>query len=73
MPGGQVKMCDIGKGMLLAPAHQLHDNRRNSHDHKHHHGELAKEMWQSVANRAVRMLAFGPFRSNFFSAIATVN
>ncbi|KAJ1362259.1 hypothetical protein KIN20_021761 [Parelaphostrongylus tenuis] len=29
-------------------------------------------MWQSVVNRAIRMLAFGPFRRHFFSATATV-
>ncbi|KAJ1351491.1 hypothetical protein KIN20_007505 [Parelaphostrongylus tenuis] len=29
-------------------------------------------MWQSVLNRAIRMLALGPFRLNFFSASATV-
>ncbi|KAJ1372996.1 hypothetical protein KIN20_035314 [Parelaphostrongylus tenuis] len=30
-------------------------------------------MWQSVVNRAIRMLAWGPFGSHFFSAFATVN
>ncbi|KAJ1370240.1 hypothetical protein KIN20_031929 [Parelaphostrongylus tenuis] len=29
-------------------------------------------MWQSILNRALRMLASGPFGSHFFSAIATV-
>ncbi|KAJ1350256.1 hypothetical protein KIN20_005998 [Parelaphostrongylus tenuis] len=33
----------------------------------------SKEMWQSVVNRAVRMLASGPFASHFFSAFATVS
>ncbi|KAJ1361399.1 hypothetical protein KIN20_020639 [Parelaphostrongylus tenuis] len=32
----------------------------------------SRTMWQSIFNRAARMLATGPFRSNFFSAIATV-
>ncbi|KAJ1361969.1 hypothetical protein KIN20_021367 [Parelaphostrongylus tenuis] len=32
----------------------------------------SKEMWQSALNRAVRMLASGPYRSNFFSASAAV-
>ncbi|KAJ1354487.1 hypothetical protein KIN20_011453 [Parelaphostrongylus tenuis] len=32
----------------------------------------SKAMWQNVVNRAVRMLAFGPFRPHFFSAIASV-
>ncbi|KAJ1348022.1 hypothetical protein KIN20_003234 [Parelaphostrongylus tenuis] len=32
-----------------------------------------KQMWQGVANRAVRMLASGPFRSHFISAIAVVD
>ncbi|KAJ1365089.1 hypothetical protein KIN20_025313 [Parelaphostrongylus tenuis] len=32
----------------------------------------SRAMWQSVVNRAIRMLAFGPFRRHFFSAIATV-
>ncbi|KAJ1365300.1 hypothetical protein KIN20_025566 [Parelaphostrongylus tenuis] len=32
----------------------------------------SKAMWQSVLNRAVRMLASGPFRLHFFSASATV-
>ncbi|KAJ1360319.1 hypothetical protein KIN20_019254 [Parelaphostrongylus tenuis] len=31
----------------------------------------SRTMWQSVVNRAIRMLALGPFRSNFFSASAT--
>ncbi|KAJ1354489.1 hypothetical protein KIN20_011455 [Parelaphostrongylus tenuis] len=29
-------------------------------------------MWQNVVNRAVRMLASGPFGSHFFAATATV-
>uniref|UniRef100_A0A0K0D2C1 Gamma-glutamyltransferase n=1 Tax=Angiostrongylus cantonensis TaxID=6313 RepID=A0A0K0D2C1_ANGCA len=33
----------------------------------------SREMWQSVVNRAVRMLASGPFGANFFSAVATVS
>ncbi|KAJ1374976.1 hypothetical protein KIN20_038193 [Parelaphostrongylus tenuis] len=33
----------------------------------------SEAMWQSVVNRAIRMLARGPFRSHFFSAFATVN
>ncbi|KAJ1364251.1 hypothetical protein KIN20_024301 [Parelaphostrongylus tenuis] len=33
----------------------------------------SKEMWQRVLNRAIRMLAAGPFASQFFSASATVN
>ncbi|KAJ1367126.1 hypothetical protein KIN20_027981 [Parelaphostrongylus tenuis] len=32
----------------------------------------SRAMWQSVVDRAVRMLASGPFRSHFLSAIATV-
>ncbi|KAJ1347747.1 hypothetical protein KIN20_002892 [Parelaphostrongylus tenuis] len=32
----------------------------------------SRTMWQSVVNRAIRMLALGPFGSNFFSASATV-
>ncbi|KAJ1351977.1 hypothetical protein KIN20_008159 [Parelaphostrongylus tenuis] len=31
-----------------------------------------RAMWQSVVNQAVRMLALGPFRSNFFSASAVI-
>ncbi|KAJ1366887.1 hypothetical protein KIN20_027670 [Parelaphostrongylus tenuis] len=31
-----------------------------------------KAMWQSVLNRAIRMLAFGPFGSRFFSASGTI-
>ncbi|KAJ1369660.1 hypothetical protein KIN20_031172 [Parelaphostrongylus tenuis] len=30
-----------------------------------------RSMWQSVVNRAIRMLAWGPFGSHFFSAVAT--
>ncbi|KAJ1359153.1 hypothetical protein KIN20_017810 [Parelaphostrongylus tenuis] len=33
----------------------------------------SRTMWQSVVNRAVRILASGPFRSNFFSASAVVS
>ncbi|KAJ1365472.1 hypothetical protein KIN20_025788 [Parelaphostrongylus tenuis] len=33
----------------------------------------SKEMWQSVVNRAVRMLASGPFQSHFFTAVAVVS
>ncbi|KAJ1368226.1 hypothetical protein KIN20_029309 [Parelaphostrongylus tenuis] len=32
----------------------------------------SRAMWQSVVNRAIRMLALGPFGSHFFSAVATV-
>ncbi|KAJ1366087.1 hypothetical protein KIN20_026676 [Parelaphostrongylus tenuis] len=32
----------------------------------------SRQMWQNVVNRAIRMLALGPFRSHFFSAVATV-
>ncbi|KAJ1366303.1 hypothetical protein KIN20_026932 [Parelaphostrongylus tenuis] len=32
----------------------------------------SRTMWQDVVNRAVRMLAAGPFGSHFFSASATV-
>ncbi|KAJ1348588.1 hypothetical protein KIN20_003921 [Parelaphostrongylus tenuis] len=32
----------------------------------------SKAMWQSVVDRAIRMLASGPFESHFFSASATV-
>ncbi|KAJ1361046.1 hypothetical protein KIN20_020201 [Parelaphostrongylus tenuis] len=32
----------------------------------------SRAMWQSVANRAIRMLASGPLGSHFFSAVATV-
>ncbi|KAJ1348154.1 hypothetical protein KIN20_003388 [Parelaphostrongylus tenuis] len=32
----------------------------------------SKAMWESVVNRAVRMLASGPLESNFFSARASV-
>ncbi|KAJ1354933.1 hypothetical protein KIN20_012030 [Parelaphostrongylus tenuis] len=33
----------------------------------------SKSMWQGVVDRAVRMLASGPFASHFFSASATVD
>ncbi|KAJ1374973.1 hypothetical protein KIN20_038191 [Parelaphostrongylus tenuis] len=33
----------------------------------------SKAIWQSVVNRAIRMLAWGPFGSHFSSASATVN
>ncbi|KAJ1356253.1 hypothetical protein KIN20_013928 [Parelaphostrongylus tenuis] len=33
----------------------------------------SRAMWQNVVNRAIRMLAWGPFGSHFFSASATVN
>ncbi|KAJ1353921.1 hypothetical protein KIN20_010699 [Parelaphostrongylus tenuis] len=32
----------------------------------------SRTMWHSVLNRAVRVLAMGPYRSHFFSATATV-
>ncbi|KAJ1348193.1 hypothetical protein KIN20_003441 [Parelaphostrongylus tenuis] len=32
----------------------------------------SRQMWQSVVNRAVRMLSSGPFSTQFFSAFATV-
>ncbi|KAJ1366783.1 hypothetical protein KIN20_027544 [Parelaphostrongylus tenuis] len=32
----------------------------------------SRSVWQDVVSRAVRMLALGPFRSNFFSATGTV-
>ncbi|KAJ1372398.1 hypothetical protein KIN20_034545 [Parelaphostrongylus tenuis] len=33
----------------------------------------SRQMWESIVNRAVRMLALGPFASHFFSAFATVS
>ncbi|KAJ1362145.1 hypothetical protein KIN20_021578 [Parelaphostrongylus tenuis] len=33
----------------------------------------SRQMWQSTVSRAVRMLASGPFRSNFFAASVTVS
>ncbi|KAJ1372181.1 hypothetical protein KIN20_034268 [Parelaphostrongylus tenuis] len=33
----------------------------------------SRQMWQSLLNRAVRMLASGPFRLHFFSASATIS
>ncbi|KAJ1348458.1 hypothetical protein KIN20_003759 [Parelaphostrongylus tenuis] len=33
----------------------------------------SRMMWQDVVNRAVRMLALGSSRSNFLTALATVN
>ncbi|KAJ1358025.1 hypothetical protein KIN20_016327 [Parelaphostrongylus tenuis] len=33
----------------------------------------SRTMWQSVINRAVRMIASGPFRSHFASASAVVS
>ncbi|KAJ1359138.1 hypothetical protein KIN20_017789 [Parelaphostrongylus tenuis] len=32
----------------------------------------SREMWQSVVNRAVRILSSGPFASHFFSAVGNV-
>ncbi|KAJ1357214.1 hypothetical protein KIN20_015312 [Parelaphostrongylus tenuis] len=43
---------------------------RNSQDHEHHNGKLVQKTWQNVVNRAVRMLALGPFGSHFFLARA---
>ncbi|KAJ1353902.1 hypothetical protein KIN20_010678 [Parelaphostrongylus tenuis] len=33
----------------------------------------SRMMWQSVVNRAIRMLASGPFRLHFVSTTATVS
>ncbi|KAJ1362240.1 hypothetical protein KIN20_021738 [Parelaphostrongylus tenuis] len=33
----------------------------------------SRTMWQTVVNRAVRMLASAPYGTHFFSAIATVD
>ncbi|KAJ1363459.1 hypothetical protein KIN20_023332 [Parelaphostrongylus tenuis] len=32
----------------------------------------SRQMWQDIMNRAVRLLALGPFGSNFFSARGTI-
>ncbi|KAJ1366885.1 hypothetical protein KIN20_027667 [Parelaphostrongylus tenuis] len=32
----------------------------------------SRQMWQSIVNRTIRMLASGPFSSQFFSAFATI-
>ncbi|KAJ1361102.1 hypothetical protein KIN20_020281 [Parelaphostrongylus tenuis] len=32
----------------------------------------SRQMWQSVLNRAIRMLASGPFKSHFFSVSGNV-
>ncbi|KAJ1358730.1 hypothetical protein KIN20_017230 [Parelaphostrongylus tenuis] len=33
----------------------------------------SRSMWQSIVNRAIRMLASGPFGSHFFTATAIVS
>ncbi|KAJ1348179.1 hypothetical protein KIN20_003425 [Parelaphostrongylus tenuis] len=33
----------------------------------------SSSMWQSVMNRAIRLLASGPFASHFFSAAGIIN
>ncbi|KAJ1369511.1 hypothetical protein KIN20_030989 [Parelaphostrongylus tenuis] len=33
----------------------------------------SKDMWQSVVNRAVRMIASGPLATHFFSAFANIS
>ncbi|KAJ1354075.1 hypothetical protein KIN20_010886 [Parelaphostrongylus tenuis] len=71
--GDRNDMCKIEGNMKIAPI----DNKHLSIS-----GSLtttniimvnwSRQMWQSVVNRAIRMLASGPFSSQFFSAFATV-
>ncbi|KAJ1354438.1 hypothetical protein KIN20_011374 [Parelaphostrongylus tenuis] len=68
------RMCNLGTGDMIAA---IPDN------HKTFLGTLtttnvimanwSKEMWQSVLNRTVRMLASEPFGSHFFSAVGTIS
>ncbi|KAJ1362070.1 hypothetical protein KIN20_021481 [Parelaphostrongylus tenuis] len=46
--------------------------RRICVDYEYHHGNWSRQMWQSVLNRAIRMLASGPFGSHFFSVTGNV-
>ncbi|KAJ1366113.1 hypothetical protein KIN20_026708 [Parelaphostrongylus tenuis] len=40
---------------------------------KHHYGEFVESMWESVVNRAIRMLASGPFGPLFFLASVSIS
>uniref|UniRef100_A0A0K0DLC1 Bacteriophage protein n=1 Tax=Angiostrongylus cantonensis TaxID=6313 RepID=A0A0K0DLC1_ANGCA len=65
--------CDINRNMAIGaipPMHLSISGRLTTTNVIM--ANWSREMWQSVVNRAVRMLASGPFGANFFAAVATV-
>ncbi|KAJ1358443.1 hypothetical protein KIN20_016870 [Parelaphostrongylus tenuis] len=65
--------CDIGKGTMLVAVSNYTTISGTLTTTNIIMANWSKEMWQGVVNRAARMLASGAFRTNFFSAFATVN
>ncbi|KAJ1359027.1 hypothetical protein KIN20_017637 [Parelaphostrongylus tenuis] len=72
MPQGRMLMCNMPMAIGAIPSRHLTIGGTISTTNIIM-ASWSRTMWQSVVNRAVRMLASGPFRSNFFSASAVVS
>ncbi|VDM54411.1 unnamed protein product [Angiostrongylus costaricensis] len=66
-------MCQLANAMMIANIPATHLSISGSLTTTNViMANWSREMWQGVVNRAVRMLASGPFGTNFASAFATV-
>ncbi|KAJ1365604.1 hypothetical protein KIN20_025983 [Parelaphostrongylus tenuis] len=67
------QMCNIGTNMKIASIDPKHMSISGSFTTTNMiMANWSRSMWHSVVNRVVRMLASGPFASQFSSAFATV-
>ncbi|KAJ1358162.1 hypothetical protein KIN20_016493 [Parelaphostrongylus tenuis] len=65
--------CDTAKANAVAPIHINHTSISGTLMTTNFiMANWSRAMWQEVVKRAIRILVFGPFRNNFFSATATV-
>ncbi|VDM64781.1 unnamed protein product [Angiostrongylus costaricensis] len=71
---GNAAMCQLDNAMMIGSIPNEHLSISGSLTTTNIiMANWSREMWQGVVNRAVRMLASGPFSENFASAFATVD
>ncbi|KAJ1346074.1 hypothetical protein KIN20_000762 [Parelaphostrongylus tenuis] len=71
--GGR-NMCDLSMPTLTTGVHPRHTSISGTLTTTNMiMANWSREMWQTVVNRAVRMLALSPLESYFFSAFGTVS
>ncbi|KAJ1348011.1 hypothetical protein KIN20_003219 [Parelaphostrongylus tenuis] len=74
LAGGGNNMCVLNMPMSTTGVHPRHTSISGTLTTTNIiMANWSREMWQSVVNRAVRILALNPLRSHFFSAFATVS
>ncbi|KAJ1354570.1 hypothetical protein KIN20_011551 [Parelaphostrongylus tenuis] len=67
---GAADDCDISVGAKITSIPSAHSSISTTNTIM---VNWSREMWQNIVNRAIRMLALGPFESHFISAFATVS